>query len=277
MEIGNSIIKLSQFVFLFLLISQFQVIGDWKKIKEFSILLLFIKISDVLINAFFKIINFWPGIWHFEQSYMNSINTILFSWYGFADFGKIGMWTVLFSFPKFNLISDFLSIILVIKYFKFKSLNNNEFPLNKFIYPIFVFALNLNIGFFLSDSEISSYSTKLNIPLLTNEILSENGSTIVWNISSFYILFFAAGIISYYFYLSKRSAEINLFKYYFLSYLVFLFFIEFLKNETPYISTFTNNLNSHDKTMQNSWSGFSFSQIQSLLFGILLLFKSYKK
>ncbi|MCW7490919.1 hypothetical protein [Leptospira meyeri] len=277
MELGISTAKLSQVIFLILLINQFQVIGDWNKFKEFLKLLLLLKLSDILISAFFKILNFWPYIWHFDQSISHSLNTILFSWNGFSDYGKIGLWNVLFSYSKFNLISDFLSIILVSKYFKFKTLNNDKINQNKFIYPIFAFGLILSFGFIISDHQISSNSSPVNIPILTKEIFQENGSTFVWNIPFFYLLFFATGIITYYLYTKKGYLQVDLFKYSFLSYLVFLFFTEFFKNEIPYFSTFENYSFKTDINTKESWTGFSFSQIQSLFFGIIILIKSLKK
>jgi hypothetical protein len=277
MEFEISPVKLSQLIFLILLINQFQVIGDWNKIKEFSKLLILLKLSDILISAFFKILNFWPFIWHFDQGFIHSLNTILFTWNGFSQFEKIGLWNVLFTFPKFNLISDFLSIILVIKYFKFKTLNDDKINENKFIYPIFVFGLILNFGFIISDYQISSNSSNVNIPILTKEILQENGSTIVWNFPFFYFVFFASGIITYYLYSKKGSLQINLFKYSFLSYLIFLFFIEFLKNEVPYFTTFLNSSLKTDANPRTSWTGFTFSQIQALFFGIFILIRSYRK
>ncbi|MDF3821728.1 hypothetical protein P3G55_17620 [Leptospira sp. 96542] len=277
MEFGISPVKLSQLIFLILLINQFQVIGDWNRIKEFSKLLILLKISDILISAFFKILSFWPFIWHFDQSFTHSLNTILFTWNGFSQFEKVGLWNVFFTFPKFNLISDFLSIILVIKYFKFKTLNDDKNNHNKFIYPIFVFGLILNFGFIISDFQISSNSSNGNIPILTKEILQVNGSTIVWNFPLFYLVFFATGIITYYLFSKKVSLQIDLFKYSFLSYLIFLFFIEFLKNEIPYFATFLNSSLKTDVNPSTSWTGFTFSQIQALFFGIVILIKSYRK
>lgn len=277
MEFEISPVKLSQLIFLILLINQFQVIGDWNKIKEFSKLLILLKLSDILISAFFKILKYWPFIWHFDQSFIHSLNTLLFTWNGFWQFEKIGLWNVLFTFPKFNLISDFLSIILVNKYFKFKNLNDDKINQNKFIYPIFVFGLILNFGFIISDYQISSFSSNVNIPILTKEILRENESTIVWNFPFFYFVFFATGIITYYFYSKKGSLQIDLFTYSFLSYLIFLFLIEFLKNEIPYFTTFLDSSLNTDVNPRTSWTGFTFSQIQALFFGIVILIRSYRK
>lgn len=249
-----------------LLIIHLDIVGNWNKIKEFFFFIVLFRITEqivhILLNAFFC----WPYSWYFEKDYLFSIKTILFTWDGFSQYGKVGLWPLIFKLNYDVFFKSFFAFLITFKIYPLKSIKKNEETLNRFTSPYIIHLLIIYFCIWMSDTFQNAYATNVNLYPFTKSIELNQGIVQIWNVPFIKMV----SILTFLGFVSipkiKERIKYNLFYLLIAYYALLEFGCEFLTISSSYVRIFSMDFASdRDFESQTEWSGMTGIQIVSIL------------
>ncbi|XDD48344.1 hypothetical protein AB3N60_18580 [Leptospira sp. WS39.C2] len=248
-----------------LLIINLDIIGNWNKIKEFFFFIIFLRIAEQIVHILLNIFFCWPYSWYFENDFVHSISTILFTWDGFYTHGKIGLWSLIFKTNYDVFFKSFIAFLILIKIYPLKYTKINQETLDRFTIPFVIYLLIIYFCILLSDTFQNGYTTNFNLYPFTKTIELDQDIVQIWNLPFIKMV----SILTFLGFVSvpkiKEQIKNNLF-YLFIAYYALLEFgCEFLTISSSYVSIFSMEfVSGRDFESQTEWSGMTGIQIVSI-------------
>ncbi|TGM58954.1 hypothetical protein EHQ94_10850 [Leptospira meyeri] len=257
-----------------LLIIELDIIGNWKKLKEFFFFIIFLNIAEELILILINIGLFWPYAWLFEESFAHSIATLLFTWDGFHLQGKIGLWPLIFKLNKGIFFSDFIAFIIMFKIYPFKFYSKHKDTLNHITVPYYIYLFIIYLAISLSNNFQNAYTTGIDFFPFTKTIDTENPVTQIWNVPFLKLTAILLFLGFYGIPILRQKISQNIFYISFAYYCFIEFIAEFLTISASYISIFSNKITvDYNIQLQDNWDGLTGIQILSVVIFTIIIIK----
>ncbi|TGL31360.1 hypothetical protein EHQ52_15605 [Leptospira koniambonensis] len=259
--------------------------SKWMGVPKFLLLLIIVNFVCILGCKVFYVLEIWGRIWYFENTFVNSVKIVFFTWDGFNRVGQLGLWSAFVSGSGRSLLGAIVFFYFAIRLFCKISNEKGIDEYMNLLLPGALLGISIGkIGCWISGDGDFGQVVGFHLPPLSLAYSTADGAIVdtygmsVLNLPFIEIILFVS--LSILFIISPLKLEKNrdFFSITLLFYLGLRFVLGFLSLESPFFGPYENldlsALKSGEDLRTYHWQGITFRQLVAIIYITNVLIKT---